>query len=346
MRCHGAVIRERVASALGGDNGRPPPLVPPWGAYTLQGTSSPAHFLRLLGRALVGATMPDRVLRSALFDSDRWLDLPDDTCKLAYVCLLSLADDYGNLEGGRRLFRWLSQRVNVKQPEHVARAMSHLADCDLVRRYEVDGKECFHVPRFRCRLDYITQVAPASPYDDPSLDARAADIRKRRREKAQRIKATSANVQRTSVEGAPDMGMTFNEGVGVGVGVGVGEKGLQRGEVAAEPAGQAVAAEAKPDPKGTRLPRDWVLPDDWAAWAETEGRARNPPITASRGQILRTAESFRDYWHGKAGQNARKVDWQATWRNWWRSTDARSLGAPGKPGGHPDDLGSVLARGV
>jgi hypothetical protein len=27
---------------------------------------------------------------------------------------------------------------------------------------------------------------------------------------------------------------------------------------------------------------------------------------------------FCDYWHGKAGQGATKMDWIATWRNWMR----------------------------
>ncbi|WP_322997936.1 hypothetical protein [Castellaniella sp.] len=33
---------------------------------------------------------------------------------------------------------------------------------------------------------------------------------------------------------------------------------------------------------------------------------------------LRVADSFRDYWAAKAGADARKVDWEATWRNWVR----------------------------
>jgi len=30
------------------------------------------------------------------------------------------------------------------------------------------------------------------------------------------------------------------------------------------------------------------------------------------------AERFADYWHAKTGVNARKADWEATWRNWIR----------------------------
>jgi hypothetical protein len=36
------------------------------------------------------------------------------------------------------------------------------------------------------------------------------------------------------------------------------------------------------------------------------------------------AERFADYWHAKAGKDAAKLDWPATWRNWCRK--ARDAG--------------------
>lgn len=62
--------------------------------------------------------------------------------------------------------------------------------------------------------------------------------------------------------------------------------------------------------RGSRLPTDWLLPDDWAQWACRE----RPDIDCRR-----TAAGFADYWHGKAGSSAVKVDWEATWRNWVRN---------------------------
>lgn len=32
----------------------------------------------------------------------------------------------------------------------------------------------------------------------------------------------------------------------------------------------------------------------------------------------RTFATFRDYWRAKGGASARKLDWDATWRNWCR----------------------------
>jgi hypothetical protein len=80
------------------------------------------------------------------------------------------------------------------------------------------------------------------------------------------------------------------------------------------------AREAKPapvivpmsasDPRGSRLSRNWQLPDDWREWAEHLGMP--PPIIANE------ADKFRDYWCAKPGAGGRKSDWQGTWRNWCR----------------------------
>lgn len=65
-------------------------------------------------------------------------------------------------------------------------------------------------------------------------------------------------------------------------------------------------------PTGTRLPDDWVLPKAWGEWALTERSDMNAEI------VRNEALCFADYWRSKAGADARKVDWAATWRNWVR----------------------------
>jgi uncharacterized protein YdaU (DUF1376 family) len=62
--------------------------------------------------------------------------------------------------------------------------------------------------------------------------------------------------------------------------------------------------------RGSRLPTDWTLPDEWADWAEKE----RPDLL-----VYKTAESFKDFWISKPGAGGVKLDWQATWRNWVRS---------------------------
>ena len=84
------------------------------------------------------------------------------------------------------------------------------------------------------------------------------------------------------------------------------------------------AAQSSPTPKATRatrLPGDWDLPQEWADWALSE----QPSWT--RDGVQRVAASFRDYWTAKAGADARKADWQATWRNWVRREKTPGLTA-------------------
>ena len=60
--------------------------------------------------------------------------------------------------------------------------------------------------------------------------------------------------------------------------------------------------------RGARLPADW--------------QPSQADIEFARGLIGEAwhieADKFRDYWHAKAGADARKVSWSLTWRNWVR----------------------------
>jgi hypothetical protein len=86
---------------------------------------------------------------------------------------------------------------------------------------------------------------------------------------------------------------------------------------------------ATPKPKvsttGTRLPKDWVLPKAWGEWALTERTDLNAD------DVRKEAACFSDHWKAKAGADARKADWEATWRNWIRRADASSQGKGIRP---------------
>jgi len=66
---------------------------------------------------------------------------------------------------------------------------------------------------------------------------------------------------------------------------------------------------------GTRLPDDWQLPKSWGEWAPGE------IDHLTEADVRREAACFADYWHAKAGANARKADWEATWRTWIRKSE-------------------------
>lgn len=61
------------------------------------------------------------------------------------------------------------------------------------------------------------------------------------------------------------------------------------------------------DAGGTRLPEDWQPTPDLVAWAK-----ENCPDIDGRYET----EQFIRYWHAKAGKDARKADWPATFRSW------------------------------
>jgi hypothetical protein len=77
------------------------------------------------------------------------------------------------------------------------------------------------------------------------------------------------------------------------------------------------AKASQKSPTGTRLQPDWILPKDWGEWAISEGW--DEPT------IREQAERFRDYWIGVPGAKGRKLDWQATFRNWMRNKPKSSF---------------------
>jgi uncharacterized protein YdaU (DUF1376 family) len=73
-----------------------------------------------------------------------------------------------------------------------------------------------------------------------------------------------------------------------------------------------------PHKRGSRLSSDWFLPMDWGEWAVSQGMGTEA--------IRIEAEKFKDYWTSKAGRDAVKLDWQATWRNWIRTAKGKMHG--------------------
>jgi len=65
--------------------------------------------------------------------------------------------------------------------------------------------------------------------------------------------------------------------------------------------------------RGSRLPVDFVLPEDWISFCQTE---RKDLDTA------KVFAEFKDYWCALPAGKATKVDWTMTWRNWVRRQSA------------------------
>lgn len=77
----------------------------------------------------------------------------------------------------------------------------------------------------------------------------------------------------------------------------------------------------------SRSDRATRLVDGWHPAPEPE------LVAAIGGQqaAAREFDKFRDYWQAKGGKDARKTDWQATWRNWLRRSAENGDGKQAKP---------------
>jgi hypothetical protein len=78
--------------------------------------------------------------------------------------------------------------------------------------------------------------------------------------------------------------------------------------------------------RATRIPDDFTVTPDMVEWART-----NTPAVDGR----RETEKFINYWRAKAGKDATKLDWKATWRNWMLNAAERTSPPPQPNGSQP-----------
>lgn len=96
----------------------------------------------------------------------------------------------------------------------------------------------------------------------------------------------------------------------------------------------------------TRLPDDWQPSLDDLAYGRKVGMISE--------QITAQIEEFRDYWHARAGPDALKVSWAATWRRWCReflkrnagNGNANSRNSNYQSGGNGQKAGGFASRAV
>lgn len=103
--------------------------------------------------------MPNRMIRDGILESEAVLSLPAEA-RWLYVSVLLSADDIGLFEATP--FK-LARRADVRR-ELADKLVQMLADADLVRLYQVDGKRYGFIPRFGQRLQ-IKRIKHAAPPD-------------------------------------------------------------------------------------------------------------------------------------------------------------------------------------
>lgn len=212
--------------------------------------------------------MPDRVIRDELLESDRWLDLPTDAARVAFVGFLLVCDDFGNFEGGRRLYRLLVKISKCETETDADEIIHALEAADLIREYEAEARQLYHIPRFRPHRQYLVRKVPASPWDDDRNLGKNRAIVNRGHAKNQQDTENLASKPLQSGSGSA-------EGVGVGVGVGI------------EPKPKRAARDAP-----FVLP-DWIPRDQWDAWVDARTKRRNPPTNWAKRLAVSRLEELR-----------------------------------------------------
>ena len=102
--------------------------------------------------------MPSRLIRDEMLESESVLSLPVEA-RWFYVTILLSADDLGLFEATS--FK-LARRADIRRESGEALLLM-LADADLVRLYEVNGKRFGFIPRFRQRLQIKRLRYPQPP---------------------------------------------------------------------------------------------------------------------------------------------------------------------------------------
>lgn len=236
----------------------------------------------------------DEKMRLLAFD-DRWHYVALLCCKGRG--LLDAGDAHSMLE--RKLAVKLG--LQLRELEAVANRLAEvgLIDADTFQPLGWDQRQMQsdssreRVAAFRERKKRAGNVTVTAQDTDTDTDDTEKDIGKEQEPARKRARNPEAQID-----------LSDDSGVGLSIAAGV--------EAAAD------STKRKSTASGSRLPDGWTLPQPWADWALSE-RSDMTEL-----DVRREAACFADYWHGKAGADARKADWEATWRNWIRRANSPS----------------------
>lgn len=231
-----------------------------------------------------------RNIKPSFFANDDLADI-NPLGRLLFIGLWTLADREGRLEDRPRRIK---AEVLPYDGCDVDELLQDLNKYGFILRYEVDGERFIQVLNFaKHQNPHVKESASHIPAPGQHSASTGQEQCKQQPEPEQAglipdspFPLTDSPSQRERAD---------NEGV------------ASAPEETSPPATQSSRA-----PRATRLPKDWTLPDSWLSWALCEQPSWTPAVAQ------RVADLFRDYWHAKGGADARKVCWEATWRNWVR----------------------------
>ena len=238
--------------------------------------------------------MPNRILRSSLLQSQRWLDLADNTARLAFIACILQADDLGNFEGGDRHLARLWRDLGVDTPRKAERIRIALVEADLLRPYQIGGKTYMHIPRFRQRVRYVNSPNPRPPETIECNEIKEMHGRKSDSSQTQvRPKSDSSQTQ----DGPKTAEVKLRE--------------VKRSEDSpSENKTKARAARAAPAGNGVELP-DWLPRESWDAFKQHRVRLRAPMTPHAENLAIKELAKIVD-----GGGNAVAVIDQSIVKGW------------------------------
>jgi hypothetical protein len=114
------------------------------------------------------------------------------------------------------------------------------------------------------------------------------------------------------------------------------EVSTSSGDVENEGSTTAGAEKSAPSRKrGTRIPDDFRVTPAMVEWAREKAPHVHGPTETAK---------FRDYWTAKAGRDATKLDWPATWRVWMTTAEQQAGRGHGGNGNGPHRVATTTAR--
>ena len=105
--------------------------------------------------------MTTKLVRDELLRSHRYQTLSTDTAKLFFFHLLLASDGHSNAEVNTTILSAIMGRHITD--EIAAKILGELADHDLIRPYQYDGKTYIHIPRSRQRIRHPSAKHPRPP---------------------------------------------------------------------------------------------------------------------------------------------------------------------------------------
>jgi hypothetical protein len=230
--------------------------------------------------------------------------------RLTFIGLWTHVDDQGRCVDDPRLIKAAVWPLDDRISSDVERDLKELTESSLILRYKVGERSylCVRAWDEHQRINRPTKSKLPAPPEDPEPPSSG--------------NRASPQPVETPVD-SPDRIPSTSESVTAHAPLtedSLTERNREQGKEQGKEQGLATPPASPREPaskRGTRLPDDFAVTADMVTWA----RQNHPHVNGAY-----ETQKFVDYWRGRSGKDATKVDWIGTWRNWIRKADENTRG--------------------